>query len=371
MRRRRQVNIWPGFVDALASLLLVFLFVLLIFALSQFFLTDTVSDQDRALAQLKSRIEALDRQLRAERREREQVAAALMAARTAQQARRSERDAARARVEEEAAARAEAEAEAARQHRRAEALQEQSDALAARLREGEAALADARGRIAELEGEVAEQRLFARAERAEVRQLTRRLEALNRRLERVSAALAKAEDQAAAQRLQLQEMGRQLNLALARRVEELERYRSEFFGRLREVLGDNPDIRVAGDRFVFRSRVFFDSGSATLGEEGREQLRRLAETLEEVSDGIPKDVDWILRVDGHADRRPIRTGPFASNRELSSARALAIVRFLEGEGLPGRRLVAAGFGSHHPVAEGEGPEAWARNRRIEFKLTRP
>lgn len=372
MRRgRRQLDIWPGFVDALAALLLVFLFVLLIFALSQYFLTDRLADRDETVAKLEERVAALSDRLADARTARERTAAELLATHAAREDRRAERDAARKRAGELAAARDEAQAEAADQRRRARALERQAERLAEQVRTGEQALSEAQERTRRLEGEVAERDLLVRAEREEVRRLNARVEALNRQLDRLNAALEAERERVAAQRLQLDEMGRELNRALTRRVEELERYRSEFFGHLRDVLDDNPDIRVVGDRFVFQSRIFFETGSATLGDEGRNQLQRLADTLHGVAEGIPDEMDWVLRVDGHADRRPIQSGRFVSNRELSSARALAIVRYLEGEGIPPERLVAAGFGSHHPLVEGTGPEVWARNRRIEFKLTRP
>jgi chemotaxis protein MotB len=156
---------------------------------------------------------------------------------------------------------------------------------------------------------------------------------------------------------------------LAERVNRLERYRSEFFGRLRELLGDNPAVRVVGDRFVFQSELLFESGSARLGPEGRAELGKLADTLREVAGRIPEDIEWILRVDGHTDRVPIRTEQFASNWELSTARAVSVVRFLADQGIAQRRLAAAGFGEFHPIDPADTAEAYRRNRRIEIKLT--
>jgi chemotaxis protein MotB len=185
----------------------------------------------------------------------------------------------------------------------------------------------------------------------------------------VSQALAVAEQDRERQAVELEDLGQRLNLALARQVNRLERYRSEFFGRLREVLGENPNIRVVGDRFVLQSELLFGSGSADLGTAGRDQLDKLAVTLREIAGRIPAELDWILRIDGHTDRVPIRTGRFPSNWELSTARAVSVVRYLAGQGIPERRMSAAGFGEFHPIDAGDSPEALRRNRRIEIKLT--
>lgn len=156
---------------------------------------------------------------------------------------------------------------------------------------------------------------------------------------------------------------------MARRVNRLEKYRSEFFGRLRELLGDNPAVRIVGDRFLFQSELLFASGSAQLGDEGKQQLAKLAGTLKSVADRIPKDIQWILRVDGHTDRIPINNARFPSNWELSTARAVSVVRFLATQDIPEQRLSAAGFGEFHPIDVGNSAEALRKNRRIEIKLT--
>jgi chemotaxis protein MotB len=168
--------------------------------------------------------------------------------------------------------------------------------------------------------------------------------------------------------VQIADLGRRLNLALASKVEELARYRSEFFGRLREVLGTRQDVRIVGDRFVFQSEVLFPSASATLEEAGKDQLARLASTLLDIARKIPPEVTWILRVDGHTDLRPIATAQFPSNWELSTARAISVVKFLVDHGVPSDRLVAAGFGEYQPLDPGRSEDAFGRNRRIEIKL---
>ncbi|MEP3166842.1 MAG: OmpA family protein, partial [Marinobacter sp.] len=183
------------------------------------------------------------------------------------------------------------------------------------------------------------------------------------------AALRLQEDLTAEKQAELEEVGKRLNTLLAERVNELERYQSEFFGRLRDILQDNENIRIVGDRFLLPSELLFASGSASLGGEGQRELDKLAEVLLDVASAIPDDIDWILRIDGHTDRLPINTEEFPSNWELSTARAVAVVRYLASQGVPERRMVAAGFGEFFPVDEGSSAEALQRNRRIEIKLT--
>ena len=207
------------------------------------------------------------------------------------------------------------------------------------------------------------------AAREQLRNLGRQIAALRQQLARLATALEASEAEARAQNVQIVNLGQRLNAALASKVQELSRYRSEFFGRLREVLGDQKNIRIVGDRFVFQSEVLFGSGSADLAEGGREQIERLAATLKEIAGRIPKDLDWVLRVDGHTDRVPIRTPKFPSNWELSTGRAISVVKHLIEVGIPPERLAATGFGEFRPIDPANSRDAYGRNRRIEFKLT--
>jgi chemotaxis protein MotB len=221
-------------------------------------------------------------------------------------------------------------------------------------------------RVASLERDLAATRERAAEER---RLLQGELATLHTTIEALNARLAEAATSGVRQAGLIQDLDRQLKEALAARVEELSQYRSEFFGRLRQLLGDRPDIRIVGDRFVFQSELLFESGSAELDPEGQASLRDLARSLREVAATIPPDIDWVLRVDGHTDRLPVRAGPFASNWELSTARAISVVRFLAAQGIPPERLAAAGFGEFRPLDPREDEIAYRRNRRIEFKLT--
>ena len=216
---------------------------------------------------------------------------------------------------------------------------------------------------------IAEQRRLSADAKAEIALLNAKLDDLRGQLEEIGQALAAAEQIKSEQAAKIDDLGERLNVALAREVNRLRQYRSDFFGRLREVLGANPSVRVVGDRFVLPSELLFDSGSATLATPGRIELAKLAVTLADLAERIPGDIEWILRVDGHTDPVPINTAQFASNWELSTARAVSVVRFLIDQGIAPQRLSATGFGEFHPIDPATTPEAYRRNRRIELKLT--
>ena len=375
-RHRRTIDIWPGYVDALAALLMVVIFVLLVFVVAQAMLSRTVSMQDLELAALHREIAELTRQLGLAEEQNDalqdktsalsSLISELMGEKVELNARLDALTSANAGLEEDLAGLSEARAALAMESATlSEALagsREETGALIRRLRATEQTLAQ---RGAELD----EERSISAAARAELALLNRQILELRRRLEEIATALAAAEAVKQTQEAEIADLGKRLNIALAREVNRLSRYQSEFFGRLREVLGESPDIRVEGDRFVFSSELLFASGTADLGERGRTQLVRFAATLRELAARIPDDLDWVLRVDGHTDRVPIRTARYASNWELSTARAVEVVRFLIDQRIPPRRLVAAGFGEYHPLDPGNSPTALARNRRIEFKLT--
>jgi chemotaxis protein MotB len=226
---------------------------------------------------------------------------------------------------------------------------------------------DAAGRATELNKALdSEKQLSARA-LAQVEVLNQQIAALRRQLDAIEQALELSEKKDRESQSRITELGQRLNLALAQRVQELSRYRSDFFGRLREILGNRPDIRIVGDRFVLQSEVFFDTGQAVLKPEGRAELDKIATVLLDVSRQIPQEIAWVLRVDGHTDVRPISGG--RTNWDLSAARAIAVVQYLIAKGMPPQRLVAAGFGEFQPLDPGTGEEAYSRNRRIELKLT--
>ena len=353
-RTRRPLEIWPGFVDALAALLIVVIFVLLIFAMSHFFLSDALTGRDRALEQLNLQIAELSDLLSMEQARGDDLGTQLGALRVTLAGLEVERDELNATL---AAARS------------------QRDELEGLLAESRDQRKDDLARFntaletAQRETQVQEE--LTVSAQAQVALLNQQIAALREQLTRISDALALSESERGQQQAEISELGRRLNLALADRVQVLARYRSEFFGRLREVLGDNPNIRIEGDRFVFQSELLFDSASAELRPEGLRQVRQLVNTLNEIAPEIPDDLAWVLRIDGHTDHRPIATSVFPSNWELSVARALSIVRYMIALGVPPENLVAAGFGEFHPLDPADTPQAWQQNRRIEIKLTQP
>ncbi len=248
--------------------------------------------------------------------------------------------------------------------------EQERTALAQRsVSEKDLRLIDLAGRAKRATADLADEKKISATAHARLALLNRQIAALRQQLARIATALEASEAKAREQNVQIVNLGQRLNAALASKVEELSRYRSEFFGKLREVLGDQKGIRVVGDRFVFQSEVLFASGSADLAEGGLQQIERLATTLKEIARRIPDDVDWVLRVDGHTDRIPIRTAKFPSNWELSTGRAILVVKHLSALGIPPERLAATGFGQFRPIDSGTGPAAHRRNRRIEFKLT--
>lgn len=324
---QRSFDIWPGFVDALASLLMLIIFVLMIFMVGQFYLTDALTGRDKAMAQLNRRITELSELLSLEQKTSTGLSRSLAEIAAELRASLAARDKARA---------------------RAKALAGATGSSKKALEAEKKLSAEARSRLDILNQQIAE---------------------LRRQLASIQEALETSEKKASGQEIKIADLGKRLNLALARKVLELNRYRSEFFGRLREVLGERKDIRIVGDRFVFQSEVLFASGSAEIEVGGQGQLAALATTLLEISKRIPPELNWVLRIDGHTDARPIHSPLFPSNWELSSARAISVVKFLIDQGIPPNRLVAAGFGEFHPLDQRNDEIALRRNRRIELKLT--
>jgi chemotaxis protein MotB len=334
------------------------------------------AEVERRRAALAANVQAaLARAAEAERARAAAQAEAAEAARL-RAAREAEARTAVARALEAESARAEAEGAAAAAASRAGASEAEAQAAVRRGAAAETAAAEAsrRAGFAEeqrrlAETQAAEQVRLAEAARAQVAALTRQIEALRDDLRRMSAALDLEQGERRAQEATIATLGARLNAALAQRVEELQRYRSDFFGRLRQVLGERPEVRIVGDRFVFQGEVLFAPASADLSEEGRRQVRDLARVLLEVTPQIPNEIAWVVRVDGHADRSPLRGGRFASNWELAAARAIAVAQLLIAEGLAPNRVAATSFGDTQPIDPGEGAAAFARNRRIELRLT--
>ena len=388
--RRPENYTWPGFVDALATLLMVIIFVLLVFVLIQVNLAYRVAGQDATMNDMRAQIVSLGDLLNLERKANDELKDELAGISSLLDATTKERDSLVTQLANATAtlslrdseirqltviqAQTEKSLEAARQTiaERVAALEAIELTLAeaqAKLMESEVEIADAAARNVSSLARISELETKNAASQAEVAQMTNAVTALRLRIEELTSLLAEKEAQAARDKIAIASLGKSLNNALASRVQELQRFRSEFFGRLREVLRGRDDVRIVGDRFVFQSEVLFAQGAASLGPEGEEKLGQLAVALNQIAAEIPDDIDWILQVEGHTDDIPVRAGRFADNWDLSTERALSVVRFLAESGLPANRLAAAGYGEFQPLDDAGSDEARRRNRRIEMKLT--
>ena len=199
--------------------------------------------------------------------------------------------------------------------------------------------------------------------------LSNQIDTLQKEIALLNDALEASESQALIKDLEIEVLGEKLNKALTSKVFELQKYRSEFFGKLQSILGDRKDIKIVGDRFIFESELLFDSASADLQLSGKEKLSEIGLTLKETTNDIPSDIDWIIMVEGHTDKKPIQTIRYPSNWELSSARANTVLKLLLDLGFPPNRLASAGYGEFYPISNGETESDLQQNRRIELKLT--
>jgi len=334
IRRDRGIDYWPGFVDALSTLVLGIIFLLTVFVVVQFVLSQEITGKDTVLLRLNAQIAQLTELLSLEKTGKISLEDELAQLRASLANAETERD----------------------------RLKGLYDGLSS-------GAATERGKAGELATQLDAQKQVSARALAQVQILNQQISALRRQLAALESALEVAEKKDKESQARIAGLGQRLNLALAQRVQELSRYRSDFFGRLRAILGNRPDIRVVGDRFVFQSEVFYDAGQATLKPQGRVELDKLASALLDLEKQIPSDIAWVLRVDGHTDVRPIASPQFASNWELSAARAISVVKYLISKGVSPQHLVAAGFGEFQPIDSGGTDEAYARNRRIEMKLT--
>ena len=340
VRRERSIDYWPGFVDALSTLVLGIIFLLTVFVVVQFFLSQEVAGKDTALVRLNEQISQLTDLLSLEKAGKVDLEDEISRLRASLSDAELERDRTKASLDQTAS-----------------------------FDSTQALLAESRSKVAELSGALDNEKGVTARALAQVEVLNQQIAALRRQLGALEQALDASQKKDQESQTRIADLGQRLNVALAQRVQELSRYRSDFFGKLREILGNRPDIRVVGDRFVFQSELFFDSGQAVLNQEGRSELDKLAPALLDLERQIPSDISWVLRVDGHTDVRPIASAQFPSNWALSAARAISVVQYLIGKGVSPQRLVAAGFGEFQPLDPDRTEEAYRRNRRLELKLT--
>ncbi|MFY9771647.1 MAG: peptidoglycan -binding protein [Xanthobacteraceae bacterium] len=327
------MNYWPGFVDALSTLILSIIFLLSVFVVVQFYLQQEVQGKDTALQHLNGQIALLSKLLSMEKASKTDLESQLGGLQASLATAQNDRD-------------------------RFKGLYE--GAAAAQM--------TAQNKLNEISGQLESEKENSSKALGQIDLLNQQIAALSDQLAALGAALDVSEKKNKDSDERISELGQRLNVALAQHVQELSSYRSDFFGKLRQVLGNRSDIRIVGDRFVLQSEIFFDTGRADLKPEGRAELDKVAAAIVELESQIPAEIAWILRVDGHTDVRPI-IGQFKSNWDLSAGRAISVVQYLVGKGVKPARLVAAGFGEFQPIESGTTEDAYRRNRRIEFKLT--
>jgi chemotaxis protein MotB len=334
-REQRRIDYWPGFVDALSTLLLTFMFLLSVFVIAQFLLSREVAGKDEVLNRLNSQINELTQLLALEKSNSQDAQDQLANLQANLQAAESEKS-------------------------RLEKL----------LSQGAGADAAAQQRETELGNDLASEKAVSQRALSQVELLNQQIAALRKQIGALEDALNASEQRDRESNTKIADLGRRLNVALAQRVQELNRYRSDFFGRLREILADRENIRIVGDRFVFQSEVLFPSGSEEINDAGQVEMKKVADAIIELQKEIPPEINWVLRVDGHTDNKPLSgTGRYRDNWELSSARATSVVKFFIENGVPANRLVAAGFGEFQPLDIADSDDARKKNRRIELKLT--
>jgi chemotaxis protein MotB len=369
LRRRgghTTLDAWPGYVDALSTLLMVVIFVLLVFVLAQAFLSVSLSRKNSELATLTQQIAQLSDMLSLEKGRTADLTAAVAGLNHDVQTAEASRDALRQTLAGVQTKLDSAQAANA-------TLRDQNGTLLAQLSDAQTEAKSTDTRMAALQAQAdaaaaAGDKLTH--DEAQIALLNQQLTQLRLQLAAIAADLDLAQTNDKAKTAQIADLTTKLNVALANKVTELQRYRSEFFGRLREVLAGRPGITIVGDRFVFQSEVLFPVGSADMSASGQTQIKALARTLLEISQKIPPTLPWIMRVDGHADRQPLAPGgKFTSNWELSAERAINVVRFLIAQGVPETHLAAAAFGDTEPLAQGSTQADYAKNRRIELRLT--
>jgi len=334
-RGPRGFDYWPGFVDALSTMLLVIIFLLSVFMLAQFFLSRDVTSKDTALARLNAQIQQLTSLLALER-----------------------------------AGKSDAENNLAELAATLATTKKDNARLQGLVAASAAANNAAGGQATQAQQAIDAQKQISARALAEVDILNQQIGALRRQLAAIEDALSASEKRDQKSQAKIADLGSRLNVALAQKVQELARYRSDFFGRLREILGSRPGIRIVGDRFVFDSEVLFNSGKASVNAQGRAQMDQVAAAIKDLEREIPPEIPWVLRVDGHTDKRPV-SGVYQSNWDLSAARAIAVVQYLIKKGVEPKHLAAAAFGKYQPINTGDTKSALRANRRIELKLTEP
>lgn len=360
---------WPGYVDALSTLLMVTIFVLLVFVLAEAFLSYALKGSDNTITQLKEQIAELTQSLSMESSKDATLSQELAAL--------------NAQLASAQAANATLTQQLSTDTATISSLQDSQKSLQAQLSDTQAQAAAATGRIAtlqaqmqavggsDLQSKLSDAQKLNKQDAAQIALLNQQMAALRAQLAALQVALDAAQSADKQDKVRIADLGKQLNEALARKVEELQKYQSVFFKTLSESLKGEKNIRVVGDRFVFESDVLFPVDEATITPAGKTEIAQVAKAINKIAAKIPSNVNWVLSVDGYADAQPIKGGPYKTNFDLSTARALAVLDLLLADGVPKNRLMASGMGSNNPIAPGNTAADYAQNRRIEFRLTTP
>ncbi|MEA2789857.1 MAG: chemotaxis protein MotB [Acetobacteraceae bacterium] len=416
---------WPGYVDALSTLLMVIIFVLLVFVLAQAFLTVTLSGRSHELDKANQQLSALADALSLERGKTSDLQMSVSQLGKELSARSAERDKLSSELADSKLALQAATAANTRLQSQLTETSGQATAAQTQLADAQNQLAEMKRQIAELDksvaigkdtlqaklsdlakladqaralsalrdelekqaqesavramteqqrrqavqAQLADEKKLGDSARAQIALLNQQIDQLKTQLASIASSLELTQQQSEKKDTQIANLGQKLNIALAAKIEELQLYRSEFFGKLRNVLNNRPGITIVGDRFVFQSEVLFPVGSADLTQAGVAQMTALAITIKDIASEIPGDLHWVLRVDGHTDPQPVKGGQFASNWELSAQRAITVVKLLIADGVPADHLAATAFGEYQPFGPGDTPDAYSKDRRIELRLT--
>ena len=352
MRTKRknlyEINYWPGFVDVLGTLLIVTIFTVLISTITQIYFNDQLEVKRGEISNLDDEVKELIEQLGGVTRKKKEVEKRFLEFKN--QFEKLEAD--KNKLNENLS-------------KNQYILKMKNKELSDLVSERGSLLEKIQKRNEKLDTLSFENKKYE----IDIFEMKRNIEKLNNRLNELSGLLIAAEEKDKTNKVKIENLGKKLNQALAGKLQEISKYQSEFFRKIKEALGNREDIIVSGDRFIFPSEVFFESGSDIIQEAGREKLYEIAVSLKEISEKIPKKIDWILRIDGHTDKVPINNERFKSNWHLSSSRAINIVKFFIKEGISPSRLVAAGFGEYSPLLLDDNEQAYEKNRRIEIKLT--
>ena len=369
--RKRQLDYtWPGFVDALSSLLMVIIFVLMIFVLSQFFLSQKMSGQDEALVNLRNNLAELGELLSLERDTTTELTSQLSILEDKiTQVKNELEDKKKLTKQFNNDLNSKNEIINSNQNKILE-LQKIIDEKIQNTLLLQSNINNLNKDFEENKLELVKKNEELKANKEEINTLISASLKLKNKLTQLQALLAAYKAKDKKEKVKTINLGKGLNSALARRVEELQKFRSDFFGRVRELIKGRKEIRIVGDRFVFQSEVLFSLGSDELGAKGKIEMKKLATTLMEIEKSLPNDIDWILQIEGHTDSLPVKKGQtYADNWELSTKRALSVLRFLIKEGINPKKLSASGFGSYQPIDTKNTEEARMKNRRIEMKIT--